>query len=122
MSLTWLLTKTTQSSTNAWCLDGTPEVALRVMIHMNPNVRTPSARVVINVSQCSTQKPPPSATGDARNVKWCWMYSVGLRAVSSAIAWLPRFALVHEKRHAEHDHRHGERTEKSGVDDAVDGL
>src|SRR5664279_6328462 len=109
MSLTWSLTNPTNSSTNACVFDGTPDVDLRVTSQRNPRVRKPSASVVSSVSQCSVQKPPSPATGRARNVRWCWMYSVGLSSVPSAIALLSGFPVVHEKRHAEHDHGRNER-------------
>src|SRR5664279_3407264 len=109
MSLTWSLTNPTNTSTDACVFDGTPEVAFRVTSQRNPSVGKPSASVVSSVSQCSVQKPPPSLTGLARNVRWCWMYSVGLSSVPSAIALLSGFPVTHEKRHAEHDHGRHER-------------
>ena len=69
MSLTWLLTKPTASSTNACRFEGTPDVALRVTSQRKPNVSTPMMSVITIVSQCTVQKPPPSRTGLARNVR-----------------------------------------------------
>src|SRR4029450_11748436 len=110
------------SSTNACRFEGTPALALRVTSHMKPKTRTPMISVIAIVSQCTVQKPPLSRTGFARNVRWCWMYSVGVSAVAvpSAIDLPPGFR--HEDRRAEHDHRHRERAEERGVDDVGIGL
>ena len=64
MPLTWSLTKSTQSSTNACVFDGTPVVALRVTSHMKPKPRTPrNERRDARVSTLIVQKPCSLPTG-----------------------------------------------------------
>ncbi len=84
MPLTCSLTKSMVSSTNACVFDGTPAVALRVTIHMRPNATTPRKIDVTTVSTFTLQKPPASLAL-VRKVRWCWMYDVGVSALSAAI-------------------------------------
>ena len=76
MPLTWSLTKSTHSSTNACVFDGTPAVALRVTHHMKPSPRNPSTIDVTTVSVLMLQKLV-SPTCLTMKVRWCWMYSEG---------------------------------------------
>ena len=84
MPLTCSLTKSMRSSTKACVLVGTPGVALRVTRHRKPNARTPRMTEVTTVSTFTLQKPPDSLAL-VRNVRWCWMYDVGLSSLSAAI-------------------------------------
>src|SRR5574340_1483872 len=81
MLLTSLLTKSTDSSTNACVFEGMPEVALRVTSHMKPNASTPMTADASIVSTLRVQNPPAS-NFCVRNVRWWPMYSVGLSYVT----------------------------------------
>ena len=76
MLLTWSLTKSTASSTNACVFDGTPDVALRVTSQRKPSPTNPRISDVTTVSTLTVQNVP-SPTGFCRKVRWCWMYSEG---------------------------------------------
>ena len=56
--LTWSSMKSNASSTNAWRLFGTPEVAPRTTHQMKPMPTTPTSSAVTSESTCSVQKPP----------------------------------------------------------------
>ena len=58
MPLTWSLTKPTHNSTNAWCFEGTPDVALRVASHRKPSPITPRISDMTIVSTLTDQKSP----------------------------------------------------------------
>src|SRR5512144_381288 len=121
MPLHCSLPKSINSSTKACVFDGTPAVALRVTDHMKPNATTPSTIDVTTVSTLTRQKPPASLAV-VRNVRWCWMYDVGVSAVSAAIpgSLLPTL-FADEKRHAEHDDGdHESREERDDHDVVVD--
>src|SRR5690349_1830235 len=74
-SFTWPSTNSTIISTNAWPLDGTPEVALRAFIPNHSTNSTPRSSETNRESMWNDQNPP-SLTCGVRWVRWCWMYSV----------------------------------------------
>src|SRR6185437_10379816 len=68
--------KSRNHSTKACVFVGTPVVAFRVTNQRKPNVARPRIAVMTSVSTLIVQNEP-CATGCVRNVRWCWMYSVG---------------------------------------------
>src|ERR671924_372991 len=98
-------TKSIISSTNAWRLFGTPEVAPRTTHQTKPSPMRPRAIDVRTESTFSVQKPP-SPTGFVRNVRWCWMYSEGVSSAPAAIR--STSVVAYEKRHREYQKRHYE--------------
>jgi hypothetical protein len=72
MPFTWSSMNSIRSSTRACRLLGTPEVAPRTTHQIAPMASTPTSAAVTTESTFSAQNPP-SPTGLARKVRWCWM-------------------------------------------------
>src|SRR3954464_7021888 len=94
-------TKSISSSTIAWRLVGTPEVAPRTTHQMNPRPTKPRRIDTMIESMLSAQKPPPCSSppsGLMKKLRWCWMYSDGVSSVASAI-YSNESVFAHKKRH-----------------------
>src|SRR5450759_3127643 len=72
MPFTWSSTKPNRSSTKAWRLFGTPEVAPRTTNHIRAVATTPRIRPVASESTCSVQNGW-SPTDWALKLRWCWI-------------------------------------------------
>src|SRR4029079_645402 len=105
------------SSTKAWRFESTPEGAPRTTHQKKPSVRTPSTAAVASESTLIDQKPPPSATGLLKKVRWCWMYSDALNSVACAIAANFYLVVAHKKCHREDQDRQHKRSQERGDDD-----
>src|SRR6267142_114229 len=118
MSFACLSTNSQASSTKAWRLPGTPEVAPRTTHQMNPMPRIPSSRDVSSESRLSVQNPP-CPTGCSKNARWWPMYEPGVSSCSAAIAGNPRSTLLFANpyRHGENQDRGDERSDQPDCDD-----
>src|SRR4051812_48234965 len=106
-------TKLNSSSTNAWRLLGTPDVAPRTIHQMKPTPTNPSRIATAIESKCNVQKPP-SPTWCAPCVRWWPMYSVGVSSLSVAI-------VADKKSHRKNEDRYHERSDACERNDVLVG-